>query len=236
MKNTKITFSEEEARSLAERYYIKFCGLDFEKEKHRRMYREAMDVRSNGIQGIKIQARISSFGSEAFKGHKVTACGFELECRAFEQIPDKNVKGGYLYMITAGECSCGQDEAMTRQLFADLWGTAYIDAGRDLLGAMIHEMAEEELRAGPGGGGYLSGSFGPGFYGMELVESINIERILNGSDIGVKVLESGIMLPMKTCSGLYLVVDDPDQLPAFECEACIGNPGGCEFCSIRHKA
>jgi len=235
INNMRINIKEEEARGLAEEYYVRICGLDLEKEKHRRMYQESRQVWEQGIQGISIDALVASFGPDAFRGGKVVAGDMELHCNAFAQIPDANVRGVYLYMITAGECRCGHDEPITRRLFADIWGTSYVDAGRDLLNERIRQWAEEDLRADPSGGRYLSNCFGPGFYGMDLVETRNLYRILNGDEIGVKVMDSGIMLPLKTCAGLYLVVEDPDKLPAAECQACIGNPSGCKFCKLSRK-
>lgn len=232
MSAIRIAFSEQEAHDLAERYFVKYCGLDFAKEKHSRMYREAMEVRANGIGGIRLNALVASFGPEIFSNHKVTVSGHEISCRAFEQIPDDNVQKVFLYMITAGECACDPKDTITKQLFADIWGTVYVDAGRDLLEDAVRIYAEEEISANPGRKGYLSFPFSPGFFGMKTEESKTISSILGGSEIGISVRDNGVMVPIKTCSGLYLVVSDPAVLPIPRCRTCIGNEKGCIFCKV----
>lgn len=232
MKNKLITFTEQEARDKAEQYFISYCGLDLSTGKHSRMYNDAMDVWEKGIDGIRLSALVSSFGPEAFSNHKITVQGTEVTCEAFTQIPDENVMKVYLYLITAGECTFGPDDPIIKQLYADIWGTVYVDVGRDLLENVIQKDAEEYLRNIPGAEGYLSSPISPGFFGMAAEESKNINTILSGDEIGISVRDNGVMLPLKTCSGIYLVVKDPSGMPLPECKTCIGNPGGCALCKV----
>ncbi|HZK02755.1 MAG TPA: hypothetical protein VFC96_07830 [Anaerovoracaceae bacterium] len=232
MNRALITFNEKEAREKAEQYFIRYCGLDLKVDKYIRMYTDAIKVRDDGIEGIQLSALISSFGPEVFSNRKIVYEGNEIYCEAFNRIPKENVKKVYLYIITAGECTFDPDDAIIKQLYADIWGTVYVDVGRDLLERVIEVDAENSLRDTPGGGGFLSTPISPGFFGMRTEESKNINAILSGEEIGISVRDNGIMLPLKTCSGLYLVVDDPDEMPEPECKDCIGSAGGCSLCKV----
>lgn len=232
MKNKLITFTEEEARDKAEQYFISYCGLDLSTEKHSRMYKDAMEVRGNGIDGIGLSALVSSFGPQAFVNHKIVVGDIAITCEAFSQIPDENVIRVYLYLITAGGCNYDDDDPVIKQLYADIWGTVYVDVGRDLLENVIKEDAKIYLRNMNEGEGYLSTAISPGFFGMATEASKNISSILSGHDVGISVRDNGVMLPLKTCSGVYLLVKDPDGMPLPECKTCIGNPGGCALCKV----
>ena len=112
---------------------------------------------------------------------------------------------------------------MTKQLYADLWGTAYLDAAREEFRKIL--LKTKNL--------YLSESISPGFYGMSVEENIKICQILSGEKIGVSTNENGTMTPMKTCSGIYLAVDEPKYFLSADCKSCMGNPGGCIMCKLQ---
>jgi hypothetical protein len=110
-----------------------------------------------------------------------------------------------------------------------MWGTAYVDAGRLLFERELAQIVDKE------DGARLSPAFSPGFYGMDHKQSREIADILGADDIGITVLESGTMLPIKTVSGIYLAADSSADFPTDECLICIGNKGGCSQCIIRNK-
>lgn len=233
MEKRNIIFSEKDARGAAREYFLKNSGIDLEKEKHRRMYAEGAEVLEQGKDGIKIAALVSRYDSEVYQNNRIGINGKVISCEAFSQVPDDNVLGVYLYMITSGECICDEDDRITRRLYADIWGTAYVDAGRDRLEELIRENAEMAFRNERGLKGYISCSFSPGFYGMKLTENAVINKIVGGDEIGISVKENGVMLPLKTCSGIFLVVKDKESLPGTDCMTCVGNPKGCMFCKLR---
>lgn len=233
MNKQKVTFSEQEAYGAARQYFIQNCGIQFNNDKHHRMYKEGLEVRECGFHGIHINAIISKFGPEVFHDHGIHIGDRDISCEAFSQIPDDNVTSVYLYMITGGECVCSKEDTIMRQLFADIWGTSYVDSGRDMLEGVIKRDAEQDVLSSSQQTGYLSPSYGPGFYGMEMPENKKIAEILESDRIGVEVRDSGIMVPLKSCSGIYLVVKDPAGLPLKACQTCRGNAKGCEQCRMR---
>ena len=135
-------------------------------------------------------------------------------------------------MLTAGECYFSSEENIMDFLYADIWGTNYVEAGIQLLTEKIEADMKERL---PQQQTYLSEEFGPGYFGMPVIESRKFFNILDGDLIHVRVKESGLMIPQKTCTGLYLVFNRPDIKAEPECLRCRGNASGCQFCAIKAK-
>ena len=133
MKNQRISIEEAKAFPLAEQRFIKTCGFNLETEKHQRMMKMGLAVREQGVDGIKINALVSFYGKEAFDGSHVKVEGTEISCNYFEQIPKDWVEGVYFYMLTVGECLFSSEENIMDFLYADIWGTNYVDAGIEIL-------------------------------------------------------------------------------------------------------
>ena len=230
MKNQKISIAEQQAFPLAEQRFIKTCGFNLETEKHKRMMKMGLAVREKGVSGIDINALVSFYGGEAFSEGKVKAEGVEIYCNYFDQIPAEWVEGVYFYMLTVGECLFSSEEDIMDFLYADIWGTNYVDAGIEILKEKLNADLLERF---PGKTLYLSDEFGPGYFGMPVIESKNFFRVLDADSIGVWVKDSGLMIPQKTCAGLYLVLNQPGVKAEPECMQCRGNASGCQFCAVR---
>lgn len=118
-------------------------------------------------------------------------------------------------------------------LYADIWGTNYVDASMSILQKKI----EEDMRETFAGAGevYLSCEFGPGYFGMPVSDSQKIMKIIDGEQIGIRVKESGLIIPQKSCMGFFFVYNRPGITAEAECIRCRGNSKGCEFCRIRQE-
>ena len=136
-------------------------------------------------------------------------------------------------MLSAGECYFSSEENIMDFLYADIWGTNYVDAGIEVLTDGYIRKDMEKRFAGQSV--YLSEEFGPGYFGMPVIETKKFFRILDGSLIQVKVKDSGLMIPQKTCAGLYIVLNRNDIKAEPECMRCHGNKQGCQFCAVRAK-
>lgn len=222
-----ITFKEEDLYEAALRYFIRYSGLDLTKPKHRRMMEMAHAARLAGLKGLSIRAAVSVWDGDCLAGGSLKREGSALNCPGFSRIPDGVVRRIYAFVVTAGECLSGQEDPVTVQLFAHNWGTAYVDVARDALADIF---SEDARRSFPGGELQLSAYFGPGFYGMPMTENQLLCRWLSAGDIGVSTRENGLMLPLKSSSGLYLATSDLAAMPSGSCEICTGNPGGCAYC------
>lgn len=231
MINQKIRIEETEVHDLAEKRFIQTCGFDLTSEVHRRMMGMGRKVREDGIEGIDIRALVSFCGPEHFSGGAVRAGGAVIACRYFDQIPPEAVEGICFYMLTAGECLFSSEENAMDVLYADIWGTSYIDAG-------IQVLTEQHIRRSlakrfPGRMVCLSEGFGPGYFGMPVTETKKFFSVLDAPSIGVQLGESGVMIPQKTCTGLYLIYNREDIKAEPGCMECLGNADGCQFCALK---
>ncbi len=233
MKNVIVEFDERKASKKANEYFIKICGFREGNDKHKKMVSLGMDSRCQGMSGIRIKTIISSYSAEVFLNRKVVVEGTEFHCPAFEKIERNCVKKIYVYALTVGGCIYSDEDDIMRQVFSDIWGTAYTDSARDLLEEYLKWDMEQEYPGQLGKTLFLSNAFGPGFYGMDLSQIKDLFRILDAGSIGMQVKDSGIMLPQKSCSGLYFAVTSTEGLPHPDCKKCIGGFMGCSFCKFR---
>jgi predicted sugar kinase len=233
MKNRVVEFNSDEIHEQAEKYFIKNCGFDFDKEKHRRMMEAGLLTRSQGLDGISIRALISSYGPEVYYDSKIIIDGAEFKCQAFEQILKENVLKVYPYIITAGEIIYSDEDNILTQLYSYIWGSSYTDVGRDLLEAYLKLDAENEYPKTMRETVFLSKSFGPGFYGMETDQTKELGKVLEIKKLNIEIKESGIMIPLKTCAGIYILLNSQECMPHPDCSTCIGSPKGCAFCSVK---
>lgn len=228
-----INISEKRVHDLAEEGFISTCGLGAAKsKKHLRMIEQGLKTRESGIGGIDIRAVVKHYGPEVFGDGEIRIGDAVLSCNYFSRIPEEYVEGVYIYMLTAGECLFESEDKIMEFLFADIWGTSYVDAGIEALKEdyIIPDMRErfegKEIS--------LSKEFGPGYYGMFVGKTKEFEKILDNEKIGVKVKDSGMMIPQKSCAGIYFCLNHKiDEEP--ECAKCMGNSAGCDFCEIKKR-
>lgn len=221
MQNEIITFNRKEADTIATEYFFNICGFNRDKEKHKLMMNNGLTVRDEMMNNLNVRAVISAFGKEAICGKTIDLNEIKFECNAFEHINNASVKKIYAYILTAGGGDIDSESIMDR-LYADIWGTAYVDAARDLL---QKEIKDRNLDL------FVSESFGPGYYGMDVTQLNNFFKVLDGEKIGVQVKDSSLMVPVKSCAGFYIIVDNEGELPQSDCKDCLANSTGCQFCN-----
>ena len=224
--------SEQEAFPYAEKRFIRSCKFDLSKRKHQRMLELGRKVREDGLAGIDIRCIVQYYEPSVFRDGALHIDGKEIGCNFFHRIPEESIEGVYLYLITAGECLFESEEQIMEFLYADIWGTNYVDAGIEVLRDRLNQDVKRRF---PGRDVKLTREFGPGYYGMTVEQAIPLFSILHGEDIGMKIKDSGLLIPQKSCSGIFFVVNDPDFDEGPECVDCVGSRLGCEFCQIRHK-
>lgn len=228
MRKWQIRFDEAEARERAEARFIKSCGFDLTREKHQRMLKMGRKVREDGIAGIDIRAIAAFCGADVFKDNKIEIGGQSLTFPYLTRISPESVSGIYFYILTVGECLFSSEENIMDFLYADIWGTSYVDASMELVREKITDDIKENLA--PAEELCLSEEFGPGYFGMEVSDSKKIMKALGGEEIGVKVKDSGLMIPQKSCAGFFFVCKAPGLKTEKSCIKCRGNSKGCEFC------
>lgn len=233
MLDKVIRITEERAHTGAEKRFLNTCGIvPGGSKKHQRMLAEGLKTRESGVAGIDIKAAVRFVGPESFHDGKVFVDDAVLDCNYFTRIPEEYVEGMYIYMLTVGECLFESEDKIMEFLFADIWGNSYVDSGIEAL-REDHVVPDMNERF-PGKGFILSEEFGPGYYGMFVGRTREFEKILDCGSIGVKVKDSGMMIPQKSCAGLFFVLNhELEKEPA--CMRCMGNSKGCDFCEINMR-
>ncbi|GAB1477219.1 hypothetical protein MASR2M70_20570 [Bacillota bacterium] len=222
-----ITISFQEIFPAAEQYFLKTAGLDKSNEKHNRMWTRALEIYEEMQAKWDINAVVYYMAPEKVRGRDIFFSGVIISCNGFEGLDYGLINGAYFYLITAGNAHTDSGQVID-QLYADIWGTSLVDAARDLIRDRIQSKDNEK-----GEGRFLSPSFGPGYYGMELSHTSAIFRIIDPSTVNVMLSPGGMMIPQKSVTGLYLSIKDKGMMPPASCESCIGGASGCAFCNQR---
>lgn len=210
------------ARELLEGRLAKDC-VSFEGEELRR---GAFNILHRLEEGICLNSQWVFLSQNEFsmEGSRLKAGGTSISCRVFQRIDPSWTEGAILYACTAGDFQPSGLDPMN-QIYADYWGTAYVDA--------IRTLAKEEMRSSFRAEGLeMSESFGPGFFGMDISEIGSIAEILDFEGIGVRIGRGGLMEPEKSCCGIFLLVNEGYEKPKAECESCMGGSAGCSLCQV----
>lgn len=213
----------EKCRAIAERIFISSFGMDRSGKKYDRMRRDAFEMLEKIESMIFVKGAYEYFSNVKFKGRTLSIDNYMFECNVFEKINSETIKGVYVYALSAGDYSCPEEEVKD-QLYADMWGNAFADAGR----IMLRELLEEKNKLGD--------SFGPGFYGMDIMSMGTVSKIIDFPEIGIELRNNKILLPLKACVGIIPAVNDDYEMMNKECLYCKGTHKSCSLCNIHERS
>lgn len=216
-RNRIVTFGGENFERRVRYLFESAAGVTGSEPKKARLREDGYAVRNRLFSHTEPRAVISHYDDVRINGKNAYIGGVCFECMAFLQIEPAIVKGAWIYAVTAGEEEAGGDDIMD-QLYAHIWGTAYMDAAREGLRKLLTEGAE------------ISDDFAPGFYGMPLGHIVDICRLVDIESIGVKVTDSGTLRPARSCVGMYFEVSSGYRPIDEACADCIGSSVGCSLC------
>ena len=225
---TKFQIEEKAVRAGAEERFFQICSFNLAEAGQRQMETAAFRIRTHLQAQMNIRAVTRFWDEPVLKGDTLQLDDVVLRCGAFSQIPREAIKGAFAYLLTIGDTDIEAEDYIMTEIYHDIWGTSYVEAALDFL---YRDCLESQL----GEGLYLSESFGPGYFGMAMEESIRIFGLLDGASIGVSQKASGLLLPEKSCMGVMLVYDRPGIRMPLACEKCLGTKGGCQFCEKRMR-
>lgn len=196
--------------------FLRTSGLFQEGKKFDRMRKRAFVIKETAENMSDIHAMYEYYNDVALEGRTLHIKDKSFECNAFEMIDPERVKGAYVYAITAGTYEL--DEAVIDQVYADIWGNAFTDSARYMLRDIMAE------------GHTLSDSFGPGFYGMDITSMVDIDALIKLENIGIELRDERIMVPLKSCAGMFLDIDGEYEPMNSQCLDCKGNTVSCSYC------
>ena len=219
-----ISFDSQMLQEESEQLFTKMGGLDKAGKRIERIRELGTQIRDVIDDLIEAKAIVSFYPADQITkdGMSIWIDGTEIRCNAFEQIDTDQIKGAYVYFIYAGDIYL-EDRPIMDQLLIDMWGTAFVDSIRKHFGEMLAEESN------------LSEEFGPGFYGMDVRQMIDLTKLTDPKKIGIEVRKTGIILPQKSCGGIYLAVEDGYVPLDTACADCIGTFSSCSYCNLKRR-
>lgn len=219
-----ICFDSQMLQEESERLFTKMGGLDKVGKRIDRIRELGTQIRDVIDELIEAKAIVSYYTADQITkdGMSIWIDGTEIKCNAFEQIDTDQIKGAYVFFIYAGDIYL-EDRPIMDQLLIDMWGTAFVDSIRKHFGEMLAKEAN------------LSEEFGPGFFGMDVRQMIDLTNLTDPKKIGIEVRETGIILPQKSCGGIYLAVEEGYVPLDNACVDCKGTFKSCSYCNLKRR-
>ena len=106
-----------------------------------------------------------------------------------------------------------QNEDIMIEYFMDSWGSAYVECAQAWLGKYIKEELEKE-------GLKRTHLWSPGQHRFELVNQRTLFDILKPEEVGCTLTESYMMVPVKSGSGIWGIVDKEIEKLLLPCDFC----------------
>lgn len=232
MKNQVIIIPREKADSYAQEFFIKIAGLNITGEKCARMLSQGIYLKEIIKDKINIRAVVSSFPGTAINGNVAILDGIKFECNALRRFNPKGIIRIYAFILTAGDFDDKVHSSALDQLFMDVWGTSYVEAGLKVLKQLINQNIQNIIDGSQSSdsGFTILDHFGPGYYGMEVNQIKQFFELLDGDSIGVKLENNSLMIPIKSYAGFYIAASDGTILLESDCESCRAEYKNCSFC------
>jgi hypothetical protein len=233
MEKFSFEINMEKIRTEAHEYFINNVRISNGNEKSKKMLEAAYKINDEIEKSLKIKSSVSPFDNFVMEEDTLIVENISFRSNPFSLIRRNQIMAVYFYIITAGDFYF-EDRKISDQLYADMWLTSYLDAGRknlrkDLLMHYYSKLPNKEAPKEV----TISDSFGPGFYGMNTKDVEKIFQLVDSAEIQVECMDSGIMLPLKSCAGIYMIVEEGTLLPELKCENCIGNRMNCNMCNVK---
>ena len=220
--NRVIRYDSADLNEDAGRLFMEMGGLDRIGTKYDKLKEKSEIIRDEVEDRIRAQAVCSCYTEFDLQGRDLIIGEIRLTCSAFEQISRDQIRRVFIYFVDAGDFYIESDSVLD-QLLADMWGTAFADAARQ---AFHRQLAGEAD---------LSDEFGPGFYGMRISQMHEMAKLADPALAGITVKESGILVPLKSCAGLFLDVKE-GYIPLDDaCRDCRGTTASCSFCNVKRR-
>ena len=204
MKQQVITFENPAGLPPQTDRFVAYSRLDLQKKRHQKLLEQAVAMYPEICRGVSLRAVVGTAEEIRLEGEALRLDGVCLTSPAFANLRPDTLKRAYAYFLTIGTCLPRQEAGLVEILIVDTWGTILTDICRELLEQKLAEMNP---------GLALSPSYGLGFYGVPRSHAQELNRLLDPSVIGIEVMDNDLILPQKSCAGLYLAATDAGGFP-----------------------
>ena len=204
MKQQVITFENPAGLPPQTDRFVAYSRLDLQKKRHQKLLEQAVAMYPKICRGVSLRAVVGTAEEIRLEGEALRLDGVCLTSPAFANLRPDTLKQAYAYFLTIGNCLPRQEAGLVEILIVDTWGTILTDICRELLEQKLAEMNP---------GLVLSPSYGLGFYGVPRSHAQELNRLVDPSVIGIEVMDNDLILPQKSCAGLYLAATDAGGFP-----------------------
>ncbi len=211
--------------SRAEKYLTVMCGLDRNTKLSQKTKENAIMVRDSLFHGTTTDFVIMPFDKSAISGDVFEFENIKIKCNALSKIDYNSICAGCAFMFHSPMPDLSK-LPISNIFLADSWETCFVDAGRDEL----RERILKEYSEIHSGEYYITDTLAPGMSGMSSSSVRAFFEFMNFNSIGLKLLDSGMMTPVKSFVGIFLVLDRKYVTAQANCSECISNHIGCEYC------
>jgi hypothetical protein len=243
MENIVFKYSIEQLDENAEKYFDAMCGFTNEKPKSVAMKILSTKLKTKIKDSIQVRGIYSTYSNTSLDDGKLIIKDMDFTFNRLSTIDKESIFEIIPYIISAGNFELDDNFSMLDRFYADTYGTAYVDAARECLKLELLKSAKDKKEykqrilnsTNCKRDLFISESIGPGFYGIELSEMQKYFTALDASIIEVMTNDYNVMIPSKSCVGLFVIADDSKFFPDYDCISCSTKETNCIFCMHKHK-
>lgn len=225
MQKEILTIKIEMLYELAEKYMSVMCGFDRQGSRAEKSKRSALKVRELVFDGLQMDFLLGRFARENAVADGFSFAAERIECAALAKISQESIQSGYLFMFHAPMPDLS-GFPLSEVYLADSWQTCFVNAGRDVLRQLLLKRTNEEY----GREFYITDTLAPGMFGMPVASVKTFFQLLPAEDIALELLPSGMMQPIKSFVGIYLLLDREAVISSVNCAECLSHHTKCEYC------
>ncbi|UWG98173.1 vitamin B12 dependent methionine synthase [Dehalobacter sp. DCM] len=227
MKNHVIRLDKNQGKDLAEKAFRDMCGYNRGKTVSPKIIERSLRSLDDVDDQIAITVLISEYEKPYYDGTEMILDGQAFFCQALAQIPAGEIERVYVYLLTAGEVDLSGASGLN-SVYYDIWQNAYVDAGQEILRRHLQGLSCNHDK-------FVSGNFGPGYFGMEISLVEKIFSILDADKINMKLLSGGFMYPLKSYAGFFAVTSSKQNVAEIDCDNCMSSGKTCVYCRAGRK-
>lgn len=223
----RIFFKENEILPFARIRFEEIAGLYKNKELNSTIMNIAESVRKKVMSNIEIKGHVLFTEKQKIDYGTMDVEDYMFSSPYFSQIENEIIEETcfYLFMIESRNEKNLNCLNTLESVYADLWGTAYIDA--------VIEVLQKYLKI-TFRGKFLSENFGPGYFGMPIIDNKKYFDLLDGKTLGIRLNENNVFYPEKSCAGFFFITNKEIQTSE-SCKKCIGNRRNCSLCRVNRS-
>lgn len=204
MKQHIIQFENPALQPPRTDLFVQYTRMDLTKKRQQKMLEQAVAMYPEVCRMVNLQAIVTEAETVEIDGQTLRLDGVDFQSPAFADLQPEALRHAYGYFLTIGKCMPRDGAGLVEILIVDTWGSILVDICREMLEEKLRALHPELA---------LSPSFGLGFYGVNREQAQQLKQFVDPTPIGMEVLDNALVLPQKSCAGIYLAADNADGFP-----------------------